>query len=107
MIAIIQLRFGNACGCLVSSVELINLSCLFSVNLDLEKQTNIELDDLVISKNEWEKMGGGEMGVFVAMLVAKVVGCQIEANFQKAEWRVSLKHCLSARAMSTKYLAFD
>ena len=28
----------------------------------------------------------GEMGVFVAMLVAKVVGCQIEANFQKAEW---------------------
>ena len=79
------------------------------MKLGLENQTNKEFENLEISKDEWEKVGGGvERCVFVSMLVVKVVGCQIEASFQKEEWESkSETHSLSAGAMRTRYLAFD
>ena len=49
---------------------------------------------------------GGEMGVFVAMLVAKVVGCQIEANFQKAEWESKSETQLINKGYAYEVLSF-
>ena len=63
--------------------------------------------NLEISKDGWEKVGGGvERFMFVSMLVDKVVGCLIEASFQQKEWgSTSETHSLSAEAMRTRYLA--
>ena len=50
---------------------------------------------------------GGETGVFVAMLVAKVVGCQLEAKFQEKEWERESETQLISEGYWYEVLSFD
>ena len=47
------------------------------------------------------------MGVFVAMLVAKVVGCQLEAKFQEKEWERESETQLISEGYWYEVLNFD
>ena len=51
--------------------------------------------------------GGGEMGVFMAMLEAKVVGCQLEAKFQEKEWESKSETQLISEGYWYEVLSFD